>query len=122
MEATSSYWVALAVTLHDAGYRVSVVNPKQIHNYAKSLPRRAKTDLLDAEVLRQFAAERHPPAWTPPPTVYHELRQRLVARDALTEMRQQARNQRHALQQWPVIVATVLQEFDAIESGFIGLC
>ena len=45
MEATSSPWVALAVVLHEAGYHVSVVNPKGIHHYAKSLPRRA-FDLL----------------------------------------------------------------------------
>src|SRR4029079_14037225 len=31
MEATGNYWVALAVTLHEAGYRVAVVNPRQAH-------------------------------------------------------------------------------------------
>lgn len=116
LEATGSYWVALAVTLHAAGYQVSVINPAHIHNYAKSLPRRSKTDALDAQVLRQFAQERQPPAWTPPPAIYHELRQRLVARDAVTEMRQQARNQRHALEQWPVVVDSVLQQFATIEA------
>jgi transposase len=87
LEATSSYWVALAVTLHQAGFVGSLVNPAQVHNYAKSLPRRSKTDALDAQLLAQFAAERQPAQWTPPPTVYHELRQRLVARDGLLEMR-----------------------------------
>jgi transposase len=116
MEATGSYWVALAVALHAAGFQVSVVNPKVIHNYTQTLPRRSKTDALDAEVLQRFAAERRPVPWTPPPLVYHELRQRLVARDAVVEMRQQARNQRHALQQWPVQVATVVAQFDAIEA------
>src|SRR6266536_3445140 len=47
LEATGSYWVALAVALHQAGYAVSVANPAQVHNYARSLPRRAKTDALD---------------------------------------------------------------------------
>jgi len=32
-----------------------------------------------------------------PEQVDHELRQRLLVRDGLPEMRQQARNQRHAL-------------------------
>jgi transposase len=116
MEATSSYWVALAVAVHEAGYQVSIVNPKHLHHYAKSLPRRSKTDALDASMIRQFGMERHVPRWTPPPAVYHELRQRLVARDALAEMRQQARNQRHALQQWPVIVASVVDQFTAVEA------
>ena len=58
MEATGSYWVALAVTLYDAGYQVAVINPLVSHNYAKTLPRRSKTDALDAQLLRQFASER----------------------------------------------------------------
>jgi transposase len=37
LEATSTYWIALAVTLHEAGYHVSIVNPAHIHHYAKSL-------------------------------------------------------------------------------------
>jgi len=114
VEATGSYWITLAVTLHQAGFVVSVVNPAQVHNYAKSLPRRAKTDALDAVLLLQFALERQPAPWTPPPAVYHELRQRLVARDALMEMRQQARNHRHALAQWPVQIATVKAQLDAV--------
>ena len=99
MEATGSYWITLAVTLHDAGYVVSVVNPARVHDYVKSLPRKGKTDALDAGYLTQFAAERRPDPWTPPPAVYHELRQRLAARDALLEMRKLAQNHRHALSQ-----------------------
>ena len=114
IEATGSYWVALAVSLHDAGFAVAVINPAHAHNYALSLPRRAKTDALDAHVLAQFAAERQPPRWTPPPQMYHELRQRLVARDGLLEMRQQARNQRHALLQWPMVIASVREHLDKV--------
>jgi transposase len=114
IEAIGSYWVALAVSLHEAGYTVAVVNPAQVHNYALSLPRRAKTDALDAQLLAQFAAERQPPRWTPPPQVYHELRQRLVARDGLLSMRQQARNQRHALLQWPIVIDSVRVHLDKV--------
>src|SRR5689334_2301991 len=39
LEATGSYWAALAVSLHQAGYAVAIANPAQVHNYAKSLPR-----------------------------------------------------------------------------------
>lgn len=112
MEATGSYWITLAVTLHQAGYVVSVVNPAQVHDYIKSLPRKGKTDALDAGYLTQFAAERRPDPWTPPPAVYHELRQRLAARDALMEMRKLAQNHRHALSQWPVVVESVLVQLN----------
>lgn len=114
LEATGSYWISLAVSLHQAGYVVSVANPAHAHAFAKSLPRRAKTDALDAQLLAQFAHERQPARWTPPEQVYHELRQRLVVRDGLLQMRQQARNQRHALAQWPVQVAEALQQLDAV--------
>lgn len=114
MEATGSYWIRLAVTLHQAGYVVAVLNPKHVYNYAKSLPRRGKTDALDAQLLVRFASERQPAPWTPPPAAYHELRQRLMARDALLDMRQQARNQQHALCQWPVVVAAATDRFDAV--------
>jgi transposase len=113
-EATGSYWVSWAVSMHQAGYTVAIVNPHQIHKYAESLPRRSKTDALDAQLLARFAAERQPPPWSPPPAIYHELRQRLIARDGLLSMRQQARNQRHALEQYPVLVSSVLSQLDGV--------
>ncbi len=114
LEATGNDWVALAVALHEAGYRVAVVNPRQAHHCAKARLRRAKTDALDACDLAQLAAALRPAPWTPPPAVYHEVRQRLVARDGLLAMRTQARNQRHALLQWPVVVAAVRQHLDEL--------
>ena len=114
MEATGSYWVALAVALHQARYSVSVLNPGQVALYARSLPRRAKTDALDAHLLIRFAAERQPPPWSPPEQVYHELRQRLLVRDGLLQMRTQARNQRHAIAQWPVRIASALTSLDTV--------
>ena len=114
MEATGSYWVALAVALHQARYSVCVLNPGQVALFARSLPRRAKTDALDAHLLIRFAAERQPPPWSPPAQVYHELRQRLVVRDGLVQMRTQAKNQRHAIAQWPVHIASALDSLDTV--------
>lgn len=114
LEATGSYWVTLAVALHEAGFRVAVINPLQAHHFAKAHLRRAKTDNLDAQDLAQLAAALLPAPWCPPPAVYHEVRQRLVARDGLLSMRQQARNQRHALVQWPVVVAAAREHLDAL--------
>ncbi|MFN8476070.1 MAG: IS110 family transposase [Anaerolineae bacterium] len=107
MEATGVYWVSLAVTLHAAGYTVCVINPAQARDFARGIGQRSKTDALDAKALAELAVKRELTAWTPPPQAYHELRQRLVLRDGLMEMRQQALNQRHALRQWPVVVKSV---------------
>jgi transposase len=114
LEATGTYWVALAIALHEAGYRIAVVNPRQAHHFATAQLRRAKTDALDARDLAQLAAALRPTPWAPPPAVYHEVRQRLVARDGLLAMRTQVRNQRHALLHWPVVVEAVRRHLDEL--------
>jgi transposase len=118
MEATGTYWMRLATTLADAGYGVSVINPRQAHNFAKTLLKRAKTDAIDAQLLARLGALLQPPAWTPPPAIYTELQQRLAHRDALVAMRQQARQQRHALIQQPVVVAAVQERLDRVIAFF----
>src|SRR5919199_2372313 len=117
LEATGNYWVALAVALHEAGYRVAVVTPRQAHHCAKAQLRRAKTDALDAQDLARLAAALQPAPWTPPPAVYHEARQRLVARDGPLALRTQARNQRHALLRWPAVVEGVRRRLDELIAG-----
>ncbi len=49
-----------------------------------------------------------------PPTIYHELRQRLTARDTLLEARKQLRNQQHAINQRPVQVESVGAHFEQV--------
>jgi transposase len=114
LEATGSYWITLATTLVEHGYQVSVINPKQAHNFAKALLKRAKTDAIDAQTLARLGALLQPAPWTPPPVIYTELQQRLTHRDALIAMRQQLRNQLHALIQQPYVVASVRARLDAL--------
>jgi transposase len=109
LEATSTYWIRLACALHAAGYAVSVVNPKQAHDFAKALLQRAKTDPLDAAVLAQLGAKLTPARWTPPPAVYQEFQQRLAERDSLLGLRQQILNQHHALLHEQQTVPSVLR-------------
>jgi transposase len=47
LEASGTYWMRLASFLHAANYHVSVINPKQAHDFAKATLRHAKTDALD---------------------------------------------------------------------------
>jgi transposase len=107
MEATGPYWITLAATLTQAGFAVSVVNPAQAHHFAKALLKRAKTDAIDAQTLAELAYRLKPSLWTPPPKIYAELQQRLVQRDSLLQLRQQVRNQLHALNHQPNVVAAV---------------
>jgi transposase len=107
MEATGSYWMRLALALSEAQFAVAVINPAQAHDFAKALLKRSKTDAIDAQTLAELAMRLQPKPWSPPPAVSTELHQRLVHRDALVEARTQFRNQLHALQQQPSIVASV---------------
>ena len=114
MEATSTYWIQLASALHTAGYHVSVVNPKQAHDFAKAVLQHAKTDPLDAKMLAQLGAKLTPARWTPPPAIYHELQQRLAWRDSLVALRTQVSNQHHALLHEQVVVHAVATSQSAL--------
>jgi transposase len=118
LEATGSYWITLATALVGAGFAVSVINPMQARHFAKALLQRAKTDALDAQLLAHLGATLQTACWAPPPAVYQELQQRLGQRDSLVAMRQQTRNQLHALQQHPVIIAAVRARYQALIATF----
>jgi transposase len=114
MEATSTYWIQLATALHTAGYAVSVVNPKQAHDFAKAVLQHAKTDPLDAKMLAHLGMKLTPPRWTPPPAIYQQLQQRLAWRDSLVHLRTQIQNQYHALLHEQVVVEAVAQRQAAL--------
>jgi transposase len=109
LEATSTYWISLATYLHQAGFRLCVVNPDQPHHFAKTQLKKVKTDPCDAANLalfaRTFKDELQP--WNPPPQIYHELAQRLHLREQLLEMRHKLTNQLHALKANVVIIPSV---------------
>ena len=56
LEATGGYEQQLALTLAAAGLRVSVINPRQARDYAGCMGKLVKTDRIDAQTLRGFAA------------------------------------------------------------------
>ena len=96
LEATGTYGELVAVSLVDAGHRVSVVNPSIIHHYAKSRLLRAKTDTVDADLIADYTAKEQPPAWAPLAREVREL-QALVRRlDALIGMQTDERNRAQA--------------------------
>jgi transposase len=59
VEATGRYERRLAADLLEACIPVTVVNPRQARDFAKSLGKLAKTDKIDARVLAQFAKLGH---------------------------------------------------------------
>lgn len=83
MEATGNYWLELAFNLHNAGFQVSVVNPKRIKKHGEALLQRHKSDPLDAWLVADFAAKHAPAAWEPPPPAWWQLRGLVRHRHAL---------------------------------------
>lgn len=55
MEATGGLEIPAAVGLSRAQLPVSIINPRQVRDFAKATGKRAKTDALDAAVLAHFA-------------------------------------------------------------------
>lgn len=92
MEATGTYWEAVAETLADAGYPVSVVNPSRVKAHGAARQVRTKTDAVDARLIADFCASQRPPLWTPPPPARRELRALVARREALVAMRTQEQN------------------------------
>ena len=92
LEATGSYWEALATFLVDQGIPVSVVNPAQIHAFGQAELSRTKNDKGDARLIARFCRAQQPPAWQPPPPAVRHL-QALVRRlDDLLKLQQMERN------------------------------
>lgn len=66
-EATGGWERPVVQALHSAQIPVSIVNPRQVRDFARGAGRRAKTDRIDAQMLAEFGAV-HKPVPTPPPS------------------------------------------------------
>jgi transposase len=82
-EATGGYEQPLVRALQKAGVLVSVVMPRRVRAFAQARGLRAKTDPIDAELLRLFGAAIHPPAAPALPAAHEELQQLTRARQDL---------------------------------------
>ncbi len=89
MEATNTYWEALALVLIQQGHTVSVVNPARIKGYAQTELQRNKTDKLDSALIADFCARHTPAPWTPLPPEHRQLRTLVRHRDDLVQTRMQ---------------------------------
>lgn len=92
LEATGLYGEALAQFVYEAGYRVSVVNPKRIKSHAETLLSRNKTDKGDAALIADFCRRHEPKPWEPAPLEQQELQMLSRHLRRLGSMRQQERN------------------------------
>ena len=92
MEATGSYYEALALYLVDLAIPVSVVNPLQIARYGEVTGSRNKTDGQDARLIARFCATQQPERWHAPSPATRELRDLVRRLEALLDLERQEKN------------------------------
>ena len=86
LEATGGYETDVATALALAGLPVTLVNPRQVRDFARALGRLAKTDALDAQVLALFAARVRPEPRPLPDEAQQALAALVTRRRQLVEM------------------------------------
>lgn len=96
MEATGVYYEPVALALHAAGLRVSVVNPACIKGFGYSENIRNKNDAVDAGLIARYCVAMAPAPWTPPPIEQRQLRAWSMRVQALKDIRQQEENRLEA--------------------------
>src|SRR6266550_7523354 len=92
LEATGPYSHALALWLHGAGHRLSLLNPRRVKQYARSAGNRNKTDLLDAARDADFICAHQLAPWQPPTLEVAQLRALVRRREELSLMLQAEKN------------------------------
>ena len=92
IEATGTYERILVAELVEAGHKVSVVNPRQVRDFAKALGILAKTDRIDAHVIARFGETAKPRVIAEVNQQQAELQQLSARRRQLIEFRTSEKN------------------------------
>jgi transposase len=114
MEATGGYEKNLAVRLTDAGHVVSIVNPRQVRDFAKAMNILAKTDKIDACVIAKFGQHVRPRAVARTNEKQGELDQ-LVARRRQLVSAQTAEKNRQAQATSKVVRKSIQKVLDVLK-------
>lgn len=73
IEATGGWETPLAAAVNATQVPVTVVNPRQIRDYARALGYLAKTDRIDARVIAEFGRQGHFQLWQAPDPEIRQL-------------------------------------------------
>ena len=73
LESTGRCSLGIACALCEAGHVVSIVNPAQIRDFARTKLGRNKTDGVDASRIREYCELFKPQPWTPPSEAHRRL-------------------------------------------------
>jgi transposase len=85
IEASGSYEQELVRQAHQAGVSLSVVNPRQVRDFARGVGRLAKSDPIDAATLARFGAAVIPAADPLPTQAQLDLQELVSVRQQLIQ-------------------------------------
>lgn len=114
LEPTGGYELGVALWAHQQGWQVSVPNPRQVRDWAKSQNIRAKTDRQDACLLARYGAQNPLARWQPLAQELSELEGLLRRRTDVETLLQQERNRREHLAPRPGLHAAVPQSVERL--------
>ena len=97
MEATGSYYQALATWLYARSINVSVVNPLSVKRFIQMRLKTSKTDKLDAQMIRLYGESEQPKLWNPPSHLIIEATELHKLIEMLVKQRAALKNRLHAL-------------------------
>jgi len=87
MEATGDYQREFVLALHRVRINVSVVNPRHVRDFAKSMGELAKTDRIDAAMIARYAVSKAPEPDPVPSPAQLRLAELVARRAQLVEAR-----------------------------------
>jgi transposase len=85
-EATGRYGRLLARQMDKSGIAMSIVNPRQVRDFARATGQLAKTDVIDAKIILRFAQTMQPPETPHTPENRARLAEQVRRRRQLVDM------------------------------------
>jgi len=110
LEATGTYYLALAYYLHARGAQVAVLNPLVIKRFIQMHLSKGKSDRKDAQWLLRYGQQQVTPRWQPDEALLVECRQLEQVSEQLLKQKTMVSNSLEALVQQPVISQVALHQ------------
>lgn len=110
LEATGTYYLALAYYLHGQTAQVAVLNPLVIKRFIQMHLSKGKSDRKDAQWLLRYGQQQPTSRWQPDEAVLVECRQLEQVSEQLLKQKTMVSNSLEALTQQPVISPVALRQ------------
>ena len=117
LEPTGGYEKQLLHYADQQGWPFSLVNPKQVREWAKGAGYRAKTDPVDAKMLAHFGAQQQPAVQALLPAEVQQLSYLLERQQDLQKLLRQEGNRLEALAHQPNVPQAVVDSLAQVIAG-----